>query len=275
MQADREAIALGGPGQVRVDIEEVLARVREARAHHPKQGDRLCASCAGKLEEAADNDGAHLLASLVAALRRLDPEIGVEASQMLHALQAPPLSAVFDSLLGDLARRPAKRVLVLDDYHLVGRPEVEAYIADIVQRLPEDLHLYIATRMDSGLPLARLRARAQLAEVRVEDLRFLPEEAAGLQMAALSLQGRERPPMRRCAEPWSSLSRKGSSGSSSMKESLSSTGCANCSTARRPSRHALPITPAASPRSSPAEPFPEKKGNTAEFFAGSPHLTFS
>jgi LuxR family transcriptional regulator, maltose regulon positive regulatory protein len=171
--------------------------------------------------EEADSDGAHLLASMAAALRRLDPEIGVEASQMLHAMQAAPLSAVVGSLLEDLARRPAERVLVLDDCHLVSKPEVEALLADIVQRLPEELHLYIATRVDPGLPLARMRARGQLAEVRAEDLRFRPEEAAaflrqvmglelqegdialleqrtegwaaGLQMAALSLQGRTDP----------------------------------------------------------------------------------
>ena len=171
--------------------------------------------------EEADGDGAHLLTSLVAALRRVDPEIGVEASQMLHAIQAPRLSAVADSLLEDLARRTAERVLILDDYHLVSAPEVEKTLADIVQRLPGDLHLYIATRVDPGLPLARMRARAQLAEVRADDLRFEPEEAAaflkqvmgldlqegdiaileqrtegwpaGLQMAALSLQKQQDP----------------------------------------------------------------------------------
>jgi LuxR family maltose regulon positive regulatory protein len=169
--------------------------------------------------EEADSDGAHLLSSLVAALGKVDPEIGVEAWQMLHAIQSPPLSAVADSLLRDLDRRPAQRVLVIDDYHLVSRPEVENTMSEIVERLPEDLHLFIATRVDPGLPLARMRARAQLAEVRAEDLRFLPEEAAdflrqvmgldleeediavleqrtegwpaGLQMAALSLQKRE------------------------------------------------------------------------------------
>jgi LuxR family maltose regulon positive regulatory protein len=168
--------------------------------------------------EEADSDGAHFLAGLAAALRRLDPEIGVEASAMLKAMQTPPLRVVADSLLADLARRPAERALVLDDYHLVSRPEVEAYLADLVQRIPEDLHLFIATRVDPGLPLARMRARAQLAEVRADDLRFRPEEAAaflrqvmgldlqegdialleqrtegwpaGLQMAALSLQGK-------------------------------------------------------------------------------------
>jgi LuxR family maltose regulon positive regulatory protein len=168
--------------------------------------------------EGADSDRAHLLASLVAAVRRLDPEIGAEAAQMLRAMQAPPLSAVADSLLEDLAQRPAQRVLVLDDCHLVSSPDAEEQLAEIVQRLPEELHLFIATRVDPALPLARMRARAQLGELRAGDLRFRPQEAAaflrqvmgleleegeialleqrtegwaaGLQMAALSLQRR-------------------------------------------------------------------------------------
>jgi LuxR family maltose regulon positive regulatory protein len=171
--------------------------------------------------EQADSDGAHLLSSLVAALRKLDTEIGKEASQMLSTIQAPPLSAVVGSLLEDLARQPAERILVLDDYHLVNAPEVEKILADFVQRLPGDMHLYLSTRVDPGIPLARMRARAQLAEVRADELRFLPEEAAaflrevmgldlqkrdiaileqrtegwpaGLQMAALSLQKRQDP----------------------------------------------------------------------------------
>ena len=168
--------------------------------------------------EEADSDGAHLLAGLVAALGVMEPGIGIEASQMLRAMQTPPLNAIADSLFHDLERRSEHRVLVLDDYHLISRPAVEDYLSAIILRMPENLHLFIATRVDPSLPLARMRAHAQLVELRADDLRFQPEEAAGflrevmgldlqdadislleqrtegwaagLQMAALSLQGR-------------------------------------------------------------------------------------
>jgi LuxR family maltose regulon positive regulatory protein len=171
-----------------------------------------------QLEE-ADGDPAHFLASLAAALAHLDPTLGAEALQMLRSIQVPSLAAVVDSLLGDLGLSPGARVLVLDDFHLIGRPETQKLLGEVVQRLPADFHLFVATRVDPTLPLARLRVRAQLAEVRADDLRFLPEEAAtflrsvmglelseedvgvldrrtegwaaGLQMAALSLQSRE------------------------------------------------------------------------------------
>jgi LuxR family transcriptional regulator, maltose regulon positive regulatory protein len=164
----------------------------------------------------ADSEAGHFFTSFAAALRRLGPDIGAEASQMLHAIQTPPLSAVTDSLLDDLARFREEMVLVIDDLHLTDSPEVDSFINGLVQNTPENLHLYIATRIDPALPLARMRARAQLVEIRAEELRFMQEEAAsflkhvmgldlrkedivllerrtegwaaGLQMAALSLQ---------------------------------------------------------------------------------------
>ncbi|MBE3063400.1 MAG: hypothetical protein IMZ69_00040, partial [Spirochaetes bacterium] len=171
--------------------------------------------------EEADNDPVRMLTGIASVLGQLEPGLGEEALQMLYSMQIPSLPAVAGSLLADLARSPAPRVLVLDDYHLVGRTETQKILADLVQRMPAELHLVIATREDPALPLARLRARAQLAEVRADDLRFLPEEAAaflrqvmgldlseedvallerrtegwpaGLQMAALSLQSRNDP----------------------------------------------------------------------------------
>jgi LuxR family maltose regulon positive regulatory protein len=169
--------------------------------------------------EEDDNDPAHLLAGIAAALGALEPGLGREALRMLHSMQGPPLAAVTASLLEDLLRQPAPRVLMLDDFHLVTRLESQKLAADFAERLPPDFHLMIATRMDPAFPLARLRARDQLVELRADDLRFLPEEAtaflhevmglelseediavlekrtegwaAGLQMAALSLQNRE------------------------------------------------------------------------------------
>jgi LuxR family maltose regulon positive regulatory protein len=168
--------------------------------------------------EEADNDPAHLLTGIAASLGELEPGLGFEALRMLLSFQAPPLAAATGSLLEDLVRNPAPRVLVLDDFHLVTRMETQKLVADFAVNLPPECRLVIATRMDPAFPLARLRARDQLVELRADDLRFLPDEAAaflgevmkldlsvddiavleertegwaaGLQMAALSLQNR-------------------------------------------------------------------------------------
>ena len=123
------------------------------------------------------------------------------------------------ALLNDIATIPSDVVLVLDDYHVLDAKPVDDALAFLVEHLPPQTHLVIATREDPALPLARLRARGQLTELRAADLRFTPSEAAGflhqvmnldlstdevgalegrtegwiagLQLAAISLQGRE------------------------------------------------------------------------------------
>src|SRR5205823_3943162 len=123
------------------------------------------------------------------------------------------------TLLNDLNAISSHVVLVLDDYHLVDAREMQEGMAFLLDHLPPRLHLVIASRADPALPLARLRARGELVEVRAADLRFTPEEAAAyltdvmgldltaqdvarlegrtegwiaaLQLAALSMQGRD------------------------------------------------------------------------------------
>ncbi|MBL8777599.1 MAG: hypothetical protein JNK12_16780 [Acidimicrobiales bacterium] len=134
---------------------------------------------------------------------------------------AVDLEAVLAVLVNDLSRTDHDVVLVLDDLHAVGRAEVHEGLAFLVDHLPERIHLVVTTRSDPPLPLARLRARGELVEVRAADLRFTPDEAgaylngpmglaldpddvaaleertegwaAALQLAALSMQGRGDP----------------------------------------------------------------------------------
>lgn len=162
-------------------------------------------------------DPARFLAYLVAALRAVDPTIGNEASAALRSPQPPSVEAVLTSLLNDLTDVDDV-VLMLDDDHAVAATPAEGAIAFLVEHLPANVHLILATRVDPALPLHRLRARDQLTELRAADLRFtsaegadflarvmgldLPADAvatldtrtegwiAGLQLAALSLQGR-------------------------------------------------------------------------------------
>ncbi|MEZ4517135.1 MAG: hypothetical protein R3C44_09965 [Chloroflexota bacterium] len=165
-----------------------------------------------------DSDPTRFLTYLLAALQTVDPPIG---DGLLAALQPPqPVlsEATLTPLLNQIAGVPEPFVLVLDDYHLVGAPAADEALTFLLDYLPPQMHMVIATREDPNLPLARYRARGQMTELRAADLRFTPDEAAGflnqamglhltageiaaledrtegwiagLQMAALSLQGR-------------------------------------------------------------------------------------
>ncbi len=166
-----------------------------------------------------DSDPARFLSYLVAALRMAVPDVGQGVLDMLQSPQPPPTESMLTALLNEITALPHDVVLVLDDYHVVDSESVDQALAFLLEHLPPQMHLIIATREDPHLPLARLRARGQLTELRAVDLRFSPTEAAeflnrvmglglsaeditaletrtegwiaGLQMAALSMQGRE------------------------------------------------------------------------------------
>ena len=127
-----------------------------------------------------DQDVGQVLRYLVAALQRFAPACGRGALAWLEAPRPPPPEVVVTGLVNDLAALPAPGVLVLDDYHLVRAPAVHAAVAFLLEHLPPALQLVIASREDPSLPLPRLRARRQLAEVRAADLGFSVEEAAAL-----------------------------------------------------------------------------------------------
>ncbi|MCA9987481.1 MAG: AAA family ATPase, partial [Anaerolineales bacterium] len=167
-----------------------------------------------------ENDGVltHFLTYVIAALQRVDPRLGAAAQPLLRA--APlPLSGILTSLLNDISARPELLLLVLDDYHVVDAHQVDEALAYLLDHSPPQLHLVIATREDPNLPLARLRVRGLLTELRSADLRFTEAETAvflqtvmglalteaqiaaleartegwiaGLQMAALSMRGQD------------------------------------------------------------------------------------
>jgi LuxR family transcriptional regulator, maltose regulon positive regulatory protein len=127
--------------------------------------------------DAGDNDPAVFLRYLVAALQTLVPEVG---ATMLTLLQSPPppLETLLTVLLNDLARLPQNCILVLDDYHVLAAPPNHQAVGFLLDHLPPALHLVIATREDPPLPLARLRARGQIVELRADQLRFTADEAA-------------------------------------------------------------------------------------------------
>ena len=172
-----------------------------------------------------DKDLTRFLMYLIAALQTLDlnpvegpvAKIGAGALAMLQSPQPPSAESILTDLLNEIATVPDDIALVLDDYHVLDSRAVDDTLAFLLEHLPPQLHLIIATREDPHLPLARLRARDQLTELRAADLRFTSSEAAefldcvmglhlssedisaleartegwiaGLQLAALSLRG--------------------------------------------------------------------------------------
>jgi LuxR family maltose regulon positive regulatory protein len=169
--------------------------------------------------EAEDNDPTRFLSYLIAALQTLDAQLGTTALALLRTPQPPSPEVVLALLANDLEERGGSDVvLVLDDYHVITTDSVQRGMSFLLEHLPPRLHLTLSTRADPPLPLARLRVQGQLCEVRTADLGFDTEEVstflqgvmglhleasaiatleqrtegwiAGLQLAALSLQGR-------------------------------------------------------------------------------------
>jgi len=170
-----------------------------------------------------DNDLIRFLTYFIAALQtiaaRQSPvgNIGAGVLSTLQSPQPPPIESILTALLNEIAAMPDNFALVLDDYHIIDSKPVDDALTFLLEHLPPQMHLVITTREDPHLPLARLRARGQLTELRLTDLRFTPPEAAdflnqvmglnlsaediaaletrtegwiaGLQLAALSMQG--------------------------------------------------------------------------------------
>ncbi|MBK8050298.1 MAG: helix-turn-helix transcriptional regulator [Anaerolineales bacterium] len=165
-----------------------------------------------------DNDLVRFLTYLVAAIQTRNPHTGVGVLELLQSPQLPPTEAILTALLNEIATVSEDFIVVLDDYHVIEASPVDQALTFLVEHLPPPMHLVIASREDPPLPLARLRARGQMTEVRAADLRFSLAETleflnqamglslaageiaaleartegwiAGLQMAGLSLLGR-------------------------------------------------------------------------------------
>jgi LuxR family maltose regulon positive regulatory protein len=125
-----------------------------------------------------DNQTGRFLSYLIAALQEADHTIGSVAEQRMAAPQQAPPEAVLTSLINDLDTIGREIALVLDDYQYMSSPAVHEELAFLLEHCPNTLHLVIASRSDPPLPLARLRARGQMVELRAADLRFTEPEAA-------------------------------------------------------------------------------------------------
>ncbi len=165
----------------------------------------------------SDSDLSRFLTYVIAALQTIQPALGENLLAALQTPQPPPVETLLTSLLNEISALSDDLILVLDDYHLLDSKAVDEALTFLVEHQPPQLRLLIASREDPPLPLARLRVRNQLTELRTADLRFTTAEAtdflnrmmglnlsegdvaglekrtegwiAGLQLAALSMQG--------------------------------------------------------------------------------------
>jgi LuxR family maltose regulon positive regulatory protein len=144
------------------------------------------------------------LTHIVASLERAKPGIGAEASAILSAFPPPPPQSILAILVNDLLVFALPINLVLDDYQFISTPAIHEGITFLLNHQPSNLHLVIATRSDPPIPLARLRARNQLLELRADDLRFSPQEAAAFlnQVMNLSLSAEEIATLENRTEGW-------------------------------------------------------------------------
>src|SRR6266516_3696972 len=166
-----------------------------------------------------DKDPLRFWTYVISALNTLHSGVGETALALMYASSSLPIEDVLTSLLNALIQLPTETVLVLDDYHLIEAQPIHDALTYLVEHLPPNLHLVIASRSNPLLPLARLRARGALTELRAANLRFTTDETtaflaevmglslsaeqvtaleartegwiAGLHLAALSLQGRD------------------------------------------------------------------------------------
>ena len=165
-----------------------------------------------------DNDPVRFWSYLIAACQSVRPGVGESALELLKSPLPLPDDAVPSILINDFSGLESDLVLVLDDYHAIQNGPVHQAFSFLLDHLPNKLHIVLSTRVDPPWPLARFRARNQLIEIRAQDLRFTTKESAaflnqvmglnlsaedvaaleartegwiaGLQLAALSMQGR-------------------------------------------------------------------------------------
>ena len=128
--------------------------------------------------DGGDSDPARFLSYFIRALGTIRADIAAGAAAAFQSSRPQPTESVMAILLDEIAEVRDDFLLVLDDYHLIDSRPVDEALTFLLDHLPPNMHLAIVTREDPDLPLARLRARDHLSELRAADLRFTPCEAA-------------------------------------------------------------------------------------------------
>ena len=152
-----------------------------------------------------DNDPVRFLSYLVAALKRIVGEgFGEGILAALRSPEPPRMEAVLGAFVNELADLPGEVAVVLDDYHVIDSESAHRTVSFLLERLPEGAHIVISGRVDPPLPLARLRARGQMAELGAAELSFTPQEAAAFlkDVMGLSLSAEDIAALEKRTEGW-------------------------------------------------------------------------
>jgi ATP/maltotriose-dependent transcriptional regulator MalT len=173
---------------------------------HEKESRADCRIAWLSLDE-SDNDLTRFLTYFIAALNQIkgiEATFGKGAINMLRSPQLPPIETILTSLINEIAAIPDKIIFILDDYHLIDAQPVHDAISFLLENIPLQMHLVIATREDPLLPLSRLRTRCQLTELRAVDLRFTNSEAAEFlnMVMGLNLSAKDIAALERRTEGW-------------------------------------------------------------------------
>ena len=151
-----------------------------------------------------DNDSTRFWTYFISSLQGLRSDLGNDALSLLQSLQAPSITLILSNLINDIAAFPDIFAVVLDDYHMIESKPIDQALTFLLEHLPPNMHLVIATRADPNLPVSRLRAQDQLTELRITDLRFTPSEAAEFlnQVMGLSLSPEDITLLENRTEGW-------------------------------------------------------------------------
>ncbi|NJD60465.1 MAG: hypothetical protein FIA98_13810, partial [Anaerolineae bacterium] len=154
--------------------------------------------------DGGDNDPVRFISYLIAALQQVDPRLGKSTAALLQSPQPLPAEVVLTSLINEISIVNQPFILVLDDYHVINSLPIHQQLCFLVEHQPALMHLVIITREDPPLPLARLRARGQMVEVRQNDLRFSPDECVTLlnRVMGLNLSSTDVSALEQRTEGW-------------------------------------------------------------------------
>jgi LuxR family maltose regulon positive regulatory protein len=134
-----------------------------------------------------DNDPMQFWTYVVTALQTVEPDIGRAALALLETVQSLPDQSIPTIIINDLVQSEQDIVLILDDYHTIRNQTIHTALSFFIDHLPDNFHLIVSTRVDPPFPLARLRARDRLTEIRAADLRFTLDEAKSFLVQTMGL----------------------------------------------------------------------------------------
>lgn len=127
--------------------------------------------------EPSDDDPGRFFTYFIAALQKVEPDLGREIEAVIRSGQLPPVEIITATLINDILKMGKMFLLVLDDFHVIQDPLILQVLEQLVNNLPPQFYLVLLTREDPPLPMAHLRANSLLTEIRARDLRFNSDDA--------------------------------------------------------------------------------------------------